>query len=177
MTITLVDTAQFVAPVSIGARHIAPDRDPSVEDTRILVVDDDPRAARLMVRLLERDGFRRVISVSDGTDAVSVILDEQPEVVVLDVHMPGVDGFQVLRQLQSNHESRALAVLAVSGDASTGTGRAMMSAGADDFLARPFDGREFALRVRSLARVTKELRRTAGFLDWLEDHAPEPHAG
>ena len=61
-----------------------------------------------MVRLLERDGFRHVISVSDGTDAVSVILDEQPEVVVLDVHMPGVDGFQVLRQLQSNHESMPL---------------------------------------------------------------------
>ncbi len=95
-----------------------PDNGPAVEDTRILVVDDDPHAARLMVRLLERDGFRCVVSVGDGGDAVAVILDERPEVIVLDVHMPQVDGFQVLRQVQTVRTRRVMAVLAVSGDAS-----------------------------------------------------------
>jgi DNA-binding response OmpR family regulator len=176
MTIVAIDPVRILALEGIGERDHAPDHDLAVEDTRILVVDDDPTAARLMVRLLERDGFRRVVSVGDGGDAVAVILDERPEVIVLDVHMPRVDGFQVLRQVQNDEDSMVIAVLAVSGDASIRTSRAMMNAGADDFISRPFDGRQFALRVRRLARVTRELRRTVAYLGWLEEHAPEPHS-
>src|SRR5947208_1640192 len=104
MTIAAVATDDITVLADIGERHVAPANDPAIEDTRILVVDDDPRAALLMVRLLERDGFRRVLSVGDGGDAVALILDERPEVVVLDVHMPHVDGFQVLRQVQGDAE-------------------------------------------------------------------------
>lgn len=169
MTIVAVVPDRIVALEGIGDRDRASDNGPAVEDARILVVDDDPHAARLMVRLLERDGFRCVLSVGDGDDAVSVILDERPEVVVLDVHMPQMDGFQVLREVQHNHDSSLMAVLAVSGDASVRTGPAMMSAGADDFIARPFDGRQFALRVRRLARVTRELHRAVAYLGWLDE--------
>jgi DNA-binding response OmpR family regulator len=82
----------------------------------------------------------------------------------------------VLRQVQNNEDSMVIAVLAVSGDASIRTSRAMMNAGADDFISRPFDGRQFALRVRRLARVTRELRRTVAYLGWLEEYAPEPRS-
>ena len=172
MTIATVDPDQVTVCEGTGERDQAPDRDLTIEDTRILVVDDDPNAARLMVRLLERDGFRRVITVGDGGNAVTVILDQRPEVIVLDVHMPQPNGLQVLRQVQNHEGSTVIAVLAVSGDASTRTRRAMISAGADDFIARPFDGHQFALRVRRLARVTRELRRTVSYLGWVEEHAP-----
>ena len=145
-------------------------------DAWILIVDDDEWAARRMRRMLERAGFYRILTVSDGTRAVPTMLECSPEVTVLDVHMPVLNGFQVLRQVRNNEHHAALvsAVLAVSGDSSTRTRRAMLTAGADDFLPRPFDSREFVLRVRRLAHVTRELRQTLGFIDWRESDRRMP---
>ncbi|HEV7526147.1 MAG TPA: response regulator [Acidimicrobiia bacterium] len=140
----------------------------AVDDARILVVDDDPHAARYMLQLLERHGFSRVTSVDGGREALRTIVAEAPDVLVLDAHMPQVDGFGVLREMQHNSVSVLTAVLGVSGDSSVTTGQAMLSAGADDFIGRPFEGRKFALRVRRLALVTRELRRTLEYRGWLD---------
>jgi len=71
----------------------------AVDDTRIMVVDDDPRVALLMSRLLEREGFRHVVTVGDGQKAVDTVFDHPPDIVVLDVHLPRLDGFEVLREI------------------------------------------------------------------------------
>jgi DNA-binding response OmpR family regulator len=142
----------------------------SVEDARILIVDDDPTAAHLMTRLLERDGFWRVVSTGGGWRALAMLLQDPPDVMILDVHMPDLDGIQVLHEMQ-RVERRAhtvTGVLAVSGDASAATCDAMLEAGADDFVLRPFAGAEFALRVRRLAHASRELRRTVNYVDFLE---------
>ena len=141
----------------------------SVEDARILIVDDDPTAAHLMMRLLERDGFWRVVSTGGGWRALAMMLQHPPDVMILDVHMPDLDGIQVLREMQ-NVERRThtvTGVLAVSGDHAAATCDAMLQAGADDFVLRPFAGAEFALRVRRLADASSQLRRTVNYMDFV----------
>jgi DNA-binding response OmpR family regulator len=142
----------------------------SVEDARILIVDDDPTAAHLMTRLLERDGFWRVVTTGGGWPALAMLLQHPPDVMILDVHMPDLDGIQVLREMQKvERRARTVTgVLAVSGDAAAATCDAMLEAGADDFVLRPFAGAEFALRVRRLAQASRQLRRTVNYVDFLE---------
>ena len=146
--------------------------EPAVEDSRIVVVDDDARAATLMSRLLERDGFRHVLTVGDGEQAVETVLDHPPDVVVLDVHLPRIDGFEVLREIvrHDGDVGRVTGIIAVSGDATPVTCQMMLCAGADDFISRPFQNGEFALRVRRIAHRTRALRRALGYARLLEGH-------
>lgn len=147
-----------------------------VEDSRILVVDDDPRVALLMTRLLERDGFRHLATVGDGMQAVDTVLDHPPDVVVLDVHIPGLDGFEVMREIirHDNEVGRVTGIVGVSGDVTPTVCEEMLSAGADDFIARPFQNGEFALRVRTIAHRTRALRRAVGYARLLEGRLGEP---
>jgi len=146
----------------------------SVEDSRIMVVDDDARVALLMTRLLERDGFRHVLSVGDGQRAVDIVLDHPPapDVVVLDVYLTGLDGFEVLREIvrHDGEVGRVTGVIAVSGDLAPATCETMLSAGADDFISRPFENGEFAHRVRRIAHRTRALRRALGYARLLDGH-------
>ena len=141
-----------------------------VEDGSILVVDDDPIAAEFMRRLIERDGFAHVVTAGDGRAALDLMLDHPPDIVVLDVHLPHIDGYAVLREIvrSDTRRGRPTGVLAVSGDATTATAQSMLWAGADDFLPRPFSGAEFALRVRRLANRTASLRRALAHVRFLE---------
>jgi len=150
--------------------YLHPMDERGLDDARIMIIDDDATAACLMMRLLERDGFRRVESVGDGRKALTAMLEHPPEVVVLDVHMPHVDGFSMLHEMLGAEEriNTVIGVLAVSGDHSPATCRAMLCGGADDYLPRPFDGTEFALRVRRLAHLTRELRRAVRYIGILE---------
>ncbi len=151
----------------------------AIEDARILIVDDDPTAALLMTRLLERDGFWRVVSTSEGWRALAMLRQHPPDVMVLDVHMPDLDGVQVLREMQQVERGaeHVTGVLAVSGDHARSTCDRMLSAGADDFVVRPFAGAEFAARVRRLVQATRELRCAVGYVGFLDrellDHAVE----
>jgi len=142
----------------------------AVENSRIMVVDDDPRVALLMARLLERDGFRHVVTVDDGERALGIVLDHPPDVVVLDVHLPRLDGFEVLREIvrHDGDVGRVTGVIAVSGDCSPDTCKSMLGAGADDFIVRPFENGDFAQRVRRIAHRTRSLRRALGYNRLLE---------
>jgi DNA-binding response OmpR family regulator len=141
-----------------------------VDDSRIMIVDDEARVALLMSRLLERDGFRHIVTVDDGQKAVDAIFDRPPDVVVLDVHLPRLDGFEVLREIVRHDREigRVTGVLAVSGDVDPDTCQTMLDAGADDFISRPFENGEFALRVRRIAHRTRALRRALGYVRLLE---------
>jgi DNA-binding response OmpR family regulator len=138
--------------------------EPAVEDSRILVVDDDARAATLMSRLLERDGFRRVVTACDGERALEILFDHPPDVVVLDVHLPHIDGFEVLREILRHdlEVGRVTGIVAISGDTTASTCQTMLWAGADDFISRPFASAEFAMRVRRIAHRTRALRQALG---------------
>jgi putative two-component system response regulator len=181
MTMTLPAATATADPYLDDACDHAPIGLP-LDEARILIVDDDAHAARLMRRVLEKDGFRSIMIVTDGRRAVDIALEHRPDVIVLDAHMPYLDGFAVLRELQDRDESvgRAIGVLGVSGDASPETCQAMLWGGADDFIVRPFDRTEFTLRVRRLVRATRELRCVVIYANWLEtrmlDDVPDGRA-
>jgi len=105
----------------------------AVDDARVLVVDDDPGASRLVVDLLQRAGFWRVETATTGRQGLAAMRRQMPAVLVLDVHMPELDGFATLREMPCNVHSRGVtSVLALSGDPAPAVRRAMLLHGADD---------------------------------------------
>jgi DNA-binding response OmpR family regulator len=127
---------------------------------RILVVDDNEQSGMLVRCTLERFGFEHVQTTKDAREAVGITHGGLPDVVVLDVHMPMLDGFGVLREMKLlDHAGLRPGVVAVSGDASDTTRRAMLWAGADDFVVRPCPGAELARRVARVGYLIGSERR------------------
>lgn len=118
---------------------------------RILVVDDEQANLQLIRRILEKSGYENVITTQIGSDVESLVKELEPELVLLDLHMPDPDGFAILRALRPLIDGPGLLpVLVLTGDASSETKRAALSLGARDFLAKPFDATEALLRIRNL---------------------------
>jgi two-component system, NarL family, nitrate/nitrite response regulator NarL len=121
----------------------------------VLVVDDDVGFRAFMRELLEAGGFR-VVDVPDGAAALASVRSERPAAVLLDVNMPRLSGYEVCRALREEHGA-AFPLMFVSGERTESFDRvAGLTIGADDYLAKPFEGDELLARVRSL------LRRYAG---------------
>ena len=141
----------------------------TVEDARVLLVDDEHATLLTMARLLEKAGFWRVDTASSGREALAAMHTSTADVMVLDVHMPGLDGIATLRAMSNEgHSKRATSVLAVSGDATPLTRREMLLHGADDYLARPFTGRELVAAVGRLAARTNALNRALARVSLLD---------
>lgn len=122
-----------------------------LHSARILVVDDEDMNLRLLRRILEREGYTRVRTTSDGKEILSIMKDFDPHLVILDLHMPQPDGFAILRELGPVCMGpQHLPVLVLTGDASPSAKRSALSLGARDFLAKPFDATEAMLRIRNL---------------------------
>jgi DNA-binding response OmpR family regulator len=114
----------------------------------ILVVDDEPIVRDVVVRYLERDGFR-TIEASSGDEAQRLLEREPPALVVLDVMLPGIDGFELCRWIRSQSDLPILMLTARGEEADRIVG---LELGADDYLTKPFSPRELAVRVRNLLR-------------------------
>jgi DNA-binding response OmpR family regulator len=114
----------------------------------VLVVDDDPTVSDVVRRYLERDGFV-VESAADGTATLAAAAARPPDLVVLDLGLPGVDGLEVCRQLRS-HGPVPIVILTARGSE---TDRILgLELGADDYVTKPFSPRELVLRVQSVLR-------------------------
>jgi signal transduction histidine kinase len=120
----------------------------------ILVVDDEPRNIEVVTHFLEADGFG-VISAEDGEHALAVVAETQPDVILLDVMMPLLDGFEVCRRLKADPATVFIPVVILTGLKSTQDRITGAAAGADDFLTKPFDHVELVTRVKSLVRVKR----------------------
>ncbi|MBA3404484.1 MAG: response regulator [Gemmatimonadaceae bacterium] len=118
---------------------------------RILVVDDLVENQKLLTRILERAGYRHIRCTADGREVAEIVAGFRPDLILLDLHMPAFDGFQVLQQLAPELENGGyLPVLMLTGDATTEAKRSALSLGAQDFLKKPFDSTEVLLRIRNL---------------------------
>lgn len=115
---------------------------------RVLVVDDDSRVRRTLRRLLEVPGHD-VREAADGEGALAVVREWAPDVVLLDVVMPGPDGFEVCRRLKSDTVTASTHIILVTGLAERSDRLKGIDAGADDFLTKPPDPQEVVLRVRN----------------------------
>lgn len=116
---------------------------------RILVVDDDRRVAEMLRRNLAYEGFA-VDVAADGPSALAMARDRTPEVIVLDVMLPGFDGFEVLRRLRAAND--ATPVLMLTARDAVDDRVAGLEAGADDYLAKPFAFKELLARLHALLR-------------------------
>src|SRR6267143_3312 len=119
--------------------------------SRILVVDDSPQNCRLLEAILAPRGYA-VSSANSGTEALSMIATEPPDLVLLDIVMPELSGYEVCRKLRASPSTQTLPVvmLTSSGDEDKVSA---IEAGADEFISRPFNQLELLARVRSLLRI------------------------
>jgi putative two-component system response regulator len=125
-----------------------------VLSARILVADDDPAVARLLERLLVHEGYS-VEAVHDGMAVLEAVANTPPDVVLLDVVMPGLDGFEVCRRLKRDPDTRLLPIVLVTGLTDPEKRVTGLEAGADEFLTKPIDPQELLARVRSLVRLKR----------------------
>ena len=118
---------------------------------RVLVVDDDPTVSDVVRRYLEQEGCQ-VRLVGDGLAALAAVETEMPDIVVLDLMMPGIDGLEVCRRLRRGAPDLPVVMLTALGEESD---RVLgLEVGADDYVTKPFSPRELVLRIRSVLRRT-----------------------
>ena len=125
----------------------------------VLVVDDDPRLRNILTWTLE-NGQYRVIAAADGESALEQARQEQPDLYVVDVSMPGIDGFEVCRRLREQHVISPILLLTGRSDEQDKV--AGLEAGADDYQTKPFTSRELLARVNALLRRTTVYTREPG---------------
>jgi len=119
----------------------------------ILVVDDDVRMLRMMQRMLELEGYR-VLQASDGQDALEMFSSQTPDLVLLDIMMPVMDGYEVCKRIRQTSRTPVIMVTAKGDDDEKVKG---LDAGADDYVAKPFSSQELAARVRAVLRRSSYL--------------------
>lgn len=124
---------------------------------RILVVDDEPANVLLLRRMLERAGYRAIETITDPREVLPAYLRQQPDIVLLDLLMPYLNGFAVMEQLATHTPDGVFVpVVVLTADITPEARQRALAAGAMDFLTKPFDQTELLLRVRNLLR-TREL--------------------
>lgn len=124
---------------------------PETPRRSILVVDDEPGITNLLQRVLEADGHRVVVA-TDGQSGLERVAEHRPDLVILDVDMPRMDGFEVCRRLKGARATRLLPVLVLTGVGAADARSQLWELGADEFLTKPFRNLEVAARCRSLLR-------------------------
>jgi DNA-binding response OmpR family regulator len=140
---------------------------------KILVVDDDAKTVELVKLYLNRDGYR-VLTAYDGAEALRLARESHPDLIVLDLMLPGIDGLEVCRTLRKESDVPIIMLTAKTTDQDKLTG---LSLGADDYVTKPFSPRELAARVRVVLRrlpgerVPEKIEHGGLSLDFLKHEA------
>ena len=129
---------------------------------RILVVDDEERNRRLLVAMLETEGYS-ASEAADGTQALALVRQRPPDIVLLDIMMPGIDGYEVARALKADAATQAIPVVMVTALDDRESRLRGLEAGAEEFVTKPVDRNELRIRVRNLLRLKE-------FSDFLANH-------
>lgn len=170
---------------------------PGFSDARLLIIDDTAANLQLMERILGRATYGAVATTTDPKAAVSMYIRLQPDLIILDLHMPEMDGFEVMEALKDVVPANDfLPILVLTGDVDRDARDRALSTGAKDFLTKPFDPSELLLRIRNLletrhlhlelqghnerlentvAERTLELRNALGTLELAQSRLKESH--
>lgn len=136
-----------------GRTHIAKERRvnrrvvPSV-GTTVLIVDDSKTTRRLMSGMLHQSGYR-TLEAADGVHGIELARSQKPNLIFMDVMMPGLDGFQATRKLQADINTQDIPVIIISGNRQATIQTWVEKIGARDFMAKPFERGELFLRLES----------------------------
>jgi DNA-binding response OmpR family regulator len=135
---------------------------------KILVVDDERDVRGLLSDFLTEEGYR-VILATNGAEAIGLAELENPEVILLDINMPGIDGIEVCKKLKAQEKTQFIPIIIVT--ALEDSGFIAYLEGADDFVSKPFNLVELTFRVRSMLRIRRlntELLLAKGYIQQLE---------
>jgi EAL domain-containing protein (putative c-di-GMP-specific phosphodiesterase class I)/CheY-like chemotaxis protein len=126
----------------------------SLAHSRILIVDDEPANVRLMTRILQSAGYRQIEGISDARAVLDARQSWRPDLILLDLHMPYIDGISLLKIFQAqSSESEFVPVLVLTADVTREALNGALAAGANDYLTKPVDVDETLLRVRNLLAI------------------------
>lgn len=129
-------------------------REVEFAEARILIVDDEPANVRFLERLLAKQGYTEVASCSDSRAVADQLARCPPDLLLLDLHMPGVSGFEILDQLRDTATvDESIPVIVLTADATSGAKLKALESGATDFLTKPLDATEVVLRIRNHLRT------------------------
>lgn len=118
----------------------------------ILIVDDEPHLAFLLAEVLADAGYD-AHTIDNGHDALETVHRDPPDLMLLDVQMPGLDGFEVATRLKADPATASIPIIMLSAMAGRGARVIGLESGAEDYLAKPFDRVELLARVRNLLRL------------------------
>ncbi len=121
----------------------------TLKDARVMIVDDEPATIHVVQVFLEDAGYSHFITTNDATQALDVILKQRPDILILDLYMPGKSGFELLSEIRCNPLLRYLPVLVFSASGDAATKLRSLELGATDFLPKPLDPSELVLRLRN----------------------------
>ena len=148
--------------------------DSTLSSSRVLIVDDDVAVARLLEVLLDSAGFTNHRTANDSRIFFNLFEAYKPDLVLLDLQMPFVDGFAIIEGLAERTPPHTfLPILVLTGDATTASRKRALSSGASDFLAKPLDSTEVMLRVRNLLRTRWLYRELQRHNETLEERVRE----
>ena len=129
--------------------------DPLLHKMKILVVDDDRVTVSLLTQLLQRHGYSRVMGVIDSREALETCITFDPDLILLDLIMPNIDGFAILEALRGDGSERFLPIVVLTADISEEAKARALEAGATDFLVKPVSQIEALLRIRNLLEARR----------------------
>ena len=134
---------------------------------RVLIADDNPQGAELLEAYLSDSGYD-LRSAADGEETLRAVAEWQPDLILLDIMMPRLSGFEVCKRLRANPATRDLAVLMITALDQVSDVERAVEAGTDDFLSKPINKTALLLRVRSLLRsrqYKRELDRALAYIE------------
>ena len=150
-----------------------PSPTPARAGHKILVVEDEPDLLDLVVYNLRKEGFKPVRAES-GEKALALARDERPDLVLLDLMMPGLDGLEVCRRLRANDATAEIPIVMVTARAEESDAVVGLSVGADDYVKKPFGMKELVARVRAVLRRTAASSDPAGKVVRADDLEVDP---
>jgi phosphate regulon transcriptional regulator PhoB len=131
---------------------------------KILIVDDEQDLVKLVRFNLEKDGYK-VISASNGEDALLLARKEMPDLVVLDLMLPGIDGLEVCKKLKADTELVNIAVIMLTAKGEESDITLGLKLGADDYITKPFSPKELVARVQAVLRRAKTSLETKAYIE------------
>lgn len=142
---------------------------------KILVADDEQNIRSLLDDFLKDEGYE-VVLAADGEQALQLAETENPQAIIMDIKMPGLDGIEVCKRLKEKEQTKFIPVIIITGFEDNKLDALNM--GADDFVNKPFDMVELSIRVKSVLRIRHlkdELERAVAYIEELRKDLPKLH--